>query len=297
MAAGDELAHELVRRRAAAGHGQPVPLVQVIAGLDLVVRPPQLLTELRLALDAHLQRLPLQLGEREHLPAHLEHRCLGAEREGLLGTRELQAETAQLRCVYANASSAFVVSRSKAWTETSRCSSFVFSSLVCDRPRRDWTKIITVGTPARATSAASWSGPDGSRCEEPATSRVDSSASSSSRSSNGIGSIDQTFSHSTSRPSSWANRRDAASALLSISASWTASRWRWSRRHSAVSTTEVTIPGFVTTLPMVQTAPLPIRLAISRISSSSFAAPASASRRWSIGVEPAWAAWPRNVIW
>ena len=33
-----------------------------------------------------------------------------------------------------------------------------------------------------------------------------------------------------------------------------------------------------------------------RMSSASLAAPASASRRWSIGVEPAWAAWPRQVI-
>src|SRR6478735_1180428 len=132
---------------------------------------------------------------------------------------------------------------------------------------------MTVGTPARATSAASWSGPEGSRCEEPAISRTDSSARSSRRSSNGIGSIDQTFSHSTSMPSSWANFRDAASALLNISASHVASRWRWSSRHSAVSTTEVTIPGFVTTAPIVQTAPPPTRFAMSRISSSSFAAP------------------------
>src|SRR6478609_6765036 len=94
VAAGDELAHELVRRRAAAGHGQPVALVQVVAGLDLVVGPAQLLAELGLALDAHLQRLPLQLSDREHLPAHLEDRSLGTERERLLGAGELQAQTA-----------------------------------------------------------------------------------------------------------------------------------------------------------------------------------------------------------
>src|SRR3954468_21869054 len=57
------------------------------------------------------------------------------------------------------------------------------------------------------------------------------------------------------------------------------------------------MPGFVTTPPIVQTAPSPVRFAISRISSSSRAAPASASRRLSIGVEPACAAWPRNVTW
>ena len=37
------------------------------------------------------------------------------------------------------------------------------------------------GSPARATSAASWSGPDGRRCDVPDTSRIDSSASSRSR--------------------------------------------------------------------------------------------------------------------
>jgi hypothetical protein len=45
---------------------------------------------------------------------------------------------------------------------------------VCESPRKLWTKTITVGTPARATSAASCSGPLGSRCEVPAISRIDS---------------------------------------------------------------------------------------------------------------------------
>ena len=58
-------------------------------------------------------------------------------------------------------------------TASSRCSSFVSSSFVCERPRRLWTNSITVGTPARDTSAASWSGPDGSRCTVPATSSID----------------------------------------------------------------------------------------------------------------------------
>ena len=70
----------------------------------------------------------------------------------------------------------------------------------------------------------------------------------------------QIRSHSTSTSSSCANRLEAASALLSISASFVASRWRWSSRHSAVSTTEVTMPGFVTTPPIVQTAPPPVAL-------------------------------------
>ena len=107
----------------------------------------------------------------------------------------------------------------------------------------------------------------------------------------------QIRSQSTSTSSSRANRSLACLASSSMDASLPASRWRWSRRHSAVSTTEVTIPGFVTTPPIVQTAPSPVRFAISRISSSSFAAPASASRRLSIGVDPACAACPRYVTW
>ena len=56
------------------------------------------------------------------------------------------------------------------------------------------------------------------------------------------------------------------------------------------------MPGRQTTPPDVQTAPFPTCAAISRSSSASFAAPASASRRLSIGVEPACAAWPVHVI-
>ena len=103
--------------------------------------------------------------------------------------------------------------------------------------------------------------------------------------------------HSTSSSSSRAYSSDARFASSSMPASFVASRWRWSSRHSAVSTTDVTMPGFVTTPPIVQTAPAPVRFAISRISSSRRAAPASASRRLSIGVEPACAACPRNVTW
>ena len=57
------------------------------------------------------------------------------------------------------------------------------------------------------------------------------------------------------------------------------------------------MPGFVTTPPIVQTAPPPALLAICGSSRSSSAAPANASRRLSIGVEPACAACPRNVTW
>ena len=56
------------------------------------------------------------------------------------------------------------------------------------------------------------------------------------------------------------------------------------------------MPGLQTTPPDVHTAPSPTSAAIGRISSASFAAPASASRRLSIGVEPACAAWPVHVI-
>ena len=49
----------------------------------------------------------------------------------------------------------FDASTSSARTESSRCSGFVSSSFACDRPRRLWTNSMTVGTPARATSAAS----------------------------------------------------------------------------------------------------------------------------------------------
>ena len=89
----------------------------------------------------------------------------------------------------------------------------------------------------------------------------------------------QILSQPTSMFSSAANRSLASCACRSISARLAASRWRWSSSCSAVSTTEVTIPGRQTTPPDVQTAPLPTRAAMSRISSASFAAPASASRR------------------
>ena len=58
--------------------------------------------------------------------------------------------------------------------------------------------------------------------------------------------------------SSAAKRSDAAFASSSIPASFPASRWRWSSSCSAVSTTEVTIPGLQTTPPLVQTAPSPV---------------------------------------
>ena len=49
----------------------------------------------------------------------------------------LAEELLGLGAAYANASNAFVVSLSSACTASSRCSSFVSSSFVCERPRRD----------------------------------------------------------------------------------------------------------------------------------------------------------------
>ena len=68
-----------------------------------------------------------------------------------------------------------------------------------------------------------------------------------------------------SRPrcrSSAAKRSAASRASASSRASSPASRWRWSSSCSAVSTTEVTIPGRQTTPPEVQTAPPPTSAAI-----------------------------------
>ena len=48
---------------------------------------------------------------------------------------------------------------------SSRCSFFVSSSLLWLRPLSDWVNIMTVGMPARATSAASCRGPEGGRCD------------------------------------------------------------------------------------------------------------------------------------
>ena len=67
------------------------------------------------------------------------------------------------------------MSSSSARTDSSRSSTGVSSSLVWLRPRRLLTKSITVGM-TRAISAASCSGPLGSRCEVPATSSITASA-------------------------------------------------------------------------------------------------------------------------
>ena len=138
---------------------------------------------------------------------------------------------------------------------------------------------------------------DGRRCDVPPTSRMASSASSISSGWKGIGSICQIRSQLdvdvllVREPLASPPSRRAR-----IRASLPASRWRWSSICSAVSTTEVTIPGLQTTPPDVHTAPPPARAGDLADLERELAAPASASRRWSIGVEPACAAWPRHVI-
>src|SRR5580765_364419 len=189
---------------------------------------------------------------------------------------------------------AFSASRSNAVTHSSRCSSRVSSILLWLMPCRLWTNIITVGTPARATSAASWSGPEGSRWSLPQVSWIDSSQSRSRYGSKCTGSIFQIRSHATTTLASAAKRSLAARASANRFASPAASRCRWSSviRHS--STTLVTMPGLVVHEPMVDTPPC---LPVMRYTSSPIRPAArNASRRRFMGVLPECAAWPRNVI-
>jgi len=71
-----------------------VALVEVVAGADRGIGVAQLLGEDRVALEADVQRLALQRGQREHLPAHLEDRQVGTERELLDRSREREAASA-----------------------------------------------------------------------------------------------------------------------------------------------------------------------------------------------------------
>ncbi len=112
----------------------------------------------------------------------------------------------------------------------------------------------------------------------------------SSVSSNRIGSIDQIRSHATSIDSSAANRSLAPSPPRASSRAAVRSNRAGRGAAQPFRRPRSRCPGRQTTPPHVHTAPPPVRRAISRISSASFAAPASASRRLSIGVEPAWAA-------
>ena len=156
------------------------------------------------------------------------------------------------------------------------------------------TKSITVGTPARATSAASWSGPEGSRYEVPATSFTASSR--GRRACRRTGSARSTRSSPT-RPRSAPRPRSARSppAPLRASARRVAFRSRWSSSCSAVSTTEVTIPGLQETFPRYT-----LRRRPSVVRSRGSRARASLRPRARPCVRPsastACAAWPRQVI-
>ena len=115
--------------------------------------------------------------------------------------------------------------------------------------------------------------------------------------SNGIGSICQMRSQLTSQPSSAAMRSLASLAVASMSASTSASRARWSSDSSQMPLNAVTMPGLTFTIPVV--ARTSSRLAASsRKASALRAAARKASRRTSIGVEPAWACRPvKRTAW
>src|SRR5713226_8018875 len=91
----DQIAHQLVRERAVEPERVPVPLVHVIAGRDSRVRGAQLLGEVRLALDVHLERALVQPAEREYASADPEDRDFWPEREVLARAREGEAAPAE----------------------------------------------------------------------------------------------------------------------------------------------------------------------------------------------------------
>jgi hypothetical protein len=72
-----------------------VALVEVVAGVDRLVRAPELVGQVGLALEAHLERPVLEPAESEHLPPDLEDRGLGAERELLDRAPEGKAQPPQ----------------------------------------------------------------------------------------------------------------------------------------------------------------------------------------------------------
>jgi hypothetical protein len=79
-----------------------VPLVLVVPRTDPGVRRPQLERARRVALEVD-DRLVAERDEREHLPADLHHRDLVAERVGLLGTRQGEAQREHAVTVHAAA--------------------------------------------------------------------------------------------------------------------------------------------------------------------------------------------------
>src|SRR5207253_2329984 len=79
-----------------------VALVQVVAGTDRGVARTQVDRDLRLALDAEFQRRAVKSAKGEHLPGHLEHRVLRAEREVLERPNLRETASPQLRRVHAS---------------------------------------------------------------------------------------------------------------------------------------------------------------------------------------------------
>ena len=171
------------------------------------------------------------------------------------------------------------------------------SSFVCERPRRLWTKTITVGTPARDDL--------GRVVERPRRQPVRGPRDLADRL---VGEADQRVVEE--------DRLDAPDPLprhLDVLLGREALRRLLRRREHRGERVRVEValveellgglddrgddPG-----PADDAARGADRSAARlaprsrRMSSASFAAPASASRRWSIGVEPEWAAWPRHVI-
>src|SRR5260370_7516380 len=87
----------VVGERAGEVDGDPMSLVRVVAGHNLVVRAAQLHAELGLALQRHFERLRFQAGNGEHLSvAGLEHRRFLAEWECLDRAFQVEAEASQL---------------------------------------------------------------------------------------------------------------------------------------------------------------------------------------------------------
>ena len=186
-----------------------------------------------------------------------------------------------------------LTSRSSAVSASSRSASSVSSSRVCDSPRLLRTNSITVGTPASATRAASCNGPLGSRMSIPCRSVMISPAAATMSASKWIGDDPEQRRpldlHVLLLGDRAAGRsRPARAGRCSASAS----TWRWSTSAVATPATAVGIPGSESIRPTVPTPPR-VR-ASSRTSSASRAAASSASRRWSIGVEPACDACPVN---
>ena len=96
VALGDEQAHQVVAGVAAQRHRDPVALVEVVAGDDRLVRLPQLLGVVGVALHAHPQGLVRQRRQGEHLAPDLEDGRARVEGEGLLGADPAEAPVVQL---------------------------------------------------------------------------------------------------------------------------------------------------------------------------------------------------------